>query len=165
MGMRFAAPSPNADAQRSAGQTVDAISREAIQMKLTYVVIASSALLSLGAFAEGTKATAEKQPQASAATQPQAHSSAVIKQAQERLTAAGHDAGPADGAMSAKTIQALKDFQKSKRIEATGQLDQRTLAALGVSAAGVGGTSSPAPAAGVGSSSQKAPHERSPKPY
>jgi peptidoglycan hydrolase-like protein with peptidoglycan-binding domain len=134
-------------------------------MKLTHIVIASSAFLSLGAFAEGTKATADKQAQAGAATQPQAHSSAVIKQAQDRLRTAGHDTGPADGTMSAKTVQALKDFQKSKGFETTGQLDQRTLAALGVSAAGVGGTSSPAPAAGVGSSSEKAPRERSPKPY
>jgi len=122
-------------------------------MKPSHILIAASAFVSMSALAEGNRAAAEKQAQSSPAAQAQASSSsAVIKQAQQKLTAAGHDAGPADGTMSVKTVQALKDFQKAKGIEATGQLDQRTLAALGVRPAAVGATPGSGPEAKVGSS-------------
>lgn len=121
-------------------------------MRLRHIVIAATAFVSLSALAEGNRAAPDKQAQAgtSASVQSQANSS-VIKQAQQKLSAAGHDAGPADGLLGAKTQQALKDFQQAKGIDATGQLDQRTLTALGVSA-GVGATPSSAPEASVGSS-------------
>jgi peptidoglycan hydrolase-like protein with peptidoglycan-binding domain len=121
-------------------------------MRLRHIFIAATAFVSMGALAEGNRASTDKQAQASPAAQSQATSSAVIKQAQQKLSAAGHDAGPADGTMSAKTVQALKDFQKAKGIDTTGQLDQRTLAALGVRSTGVGATSGAAPEARVGSS-------------
>jgi peptidoglycan hydrolase-like protein with peptidoglycan-binding domain len=59
-----------------------------------------------------------------------------VKQAQEKLSAAGHDAGAADGKMGPKTQAALKEFQQSKGLQASGQLDQKTVAALGVSSSG-----------------------------
>jgi peptidoglycan hydrolase-like protein with peptidoglycan-binding domain len=59
-----------------------------------------------------------------------------VKQAQEKLSAAGHDAGTADGKMGPKTQAALKEFQQSKGLQASGQLDQKTVAALGVSSGG-----------------------------
>ena len=59
-----------------------------------------------------------------------------MKQAQQKLSAAGHDAGPADGIMGPKTQAALKEYQQSKNLQASGQLDQKTLAALGVSGGG-----------------------------
>jgi peptidoglycan hydrolase-like protein with peptidoglycan-binding domain len=74
----------------------------------------------------------------------------VVKQAQEKLSASGHDAGPADGKLGPKTQAALKEFQQSKGLQASGQLDQKTVAALGVSA---GGSSSAS--ASTGSTSDK----------
>ena len=124
-------------------------------MRLRHILIAATAFASLGALAEGNKATLDKQAQAGASASVQSHAnSAVIKQAQQKLSAAGHDAGPADGVLGAKTQQALKDFQKAKGIEATGQLDQRTLAALGVSGA-TGATPGSAPEASVGAPAQQ----------
>lgn len=121
-------------------------------MKLSHVLITGTAFLSFGAFAEGNRATPDKQAQAGASAPAPAHASTVvIKQVQQKLSAAGHDAGPTDGIMSAKMLQALKDFQKAKGIEATGQINQRTLVALGVKS-GVGATPSSAPEASVGSS-------------
>jgi murein L,D-transpeptidase YcbB/YkuD len=54
----------------------------------------------------------------------------VVKQAQEKLGAAGHDAGQPDGQLGPKTQAAVKEFQESKGLQASGQLDQQTLAAL-----------------------------------
>jgi len=127
-------------------------------MRLHHIVIATAACLSLNAFAQSEKSSVEQRAPSSAATQSQATSSGVIRQAQEKLKAAGHDAGPADGIMSVKTQQALKDYQKAKGMEQTGLLDQRTLAALGVTASGVGATGT-APEASVGSSSRSEPRE------
>ena len=133
-------------------------------MKLSHIVIAGTAFLSFGALAEGNKATQDRRAQTSTSEtmqgQGQAHASAsVIKQAQQKLSAAGHDAGPADGIMGAKTTQALKDFQQAKGFEATGQLDQRTLAELGLTTAGVGATSRSGSQGSVGASTQTGPSE------
>lgn len=57
----------------------------------------------------------------------------TIKQVQQALSSQGYDAGPADGKIGSKTKSALKKFQKSQGMQASGKLDQQTLAALGVS--------------------------------
>lgn len=72
-------------------------------------------------------------------------SSAVIRQAQEKLSAQGYIAGSADGVWGPKTRAALEKFQKTKDITPTGVLDPQTLAALGINgqqtaAANTGGT-------------------------
>ena len=69
----------------------------------------------------------------------------TIKQAQEKLSSKGHDVS-ADGVLGPKTQAAVKEFQQKEGIQASGQLDQETLAALGVneSSAGAGSTSTPA---------------------
>ena len=54
----------------------------------------------------------------------------TIRQAQEKLSSMGHDAGPVDGIMGPKTQAAVKEFQESKGLNASGQLDSQTLAAL-----------------------------------
>jgi peptidoglycan hydrolase-like protein with peptidoglycan-binding domain len=66
----------------------------------------------------------------------------TVKQVQQALSDKGFNAGPADGKWGSKTQSALKKFQKSEGMQASGQLDQQTLASLGVSgsAAGGGGT-------------------------
>jgi peptidoglycan hydrolase-like protein with peptidoglycan-binding domain len=58
--------------------------------------------------------------------------SGLIKQVQEKLRELGFDAGPPNGDFGAKTQAALAQFQISKTIPASGQLDDQTLAELGV---------------------------------
>lgn len=64
-----------------------------------------------------------------------------IKQVQEALKSQGHDPGPVDGVMGPNTRQALRSFQKSKNLQATGQLDSATASALGVSTSGMSSSS------------------------
>jgi hypothetical protein len=54
----------------------------------------------------------------------------TIQSAQERLLALGYQPGAADGAMGARAIAALKEFQTDHNLPVTGQLDQKTLDAL-----------------------------------
>lgn len=87
----------------------------------------------------------------------------LVKQAQEKLSAAGHDAGPSDGVMGPKTQAALKEFQQAKGIEASGQLDQETVAALELNESGAStGSSSSAGASSPSSSSSGASSSDSP---
>jgi hypothetical protein len=55
-----------------------------------------------------------------------------IRQAQERLQAAGFAPGPADGTLGSKTREALRQYQRAKGLRATGALDAATQKALGV---------------------------------
>ena len=55
-----------------------------------------------------------------------------ISKVQEELHALGFDAGPVNGDLNAKTQAALAQFQLSRTIPAGGQLDDQTLAELGV---------------------------------
>jgi peptidoglycan hydrolase-like protein with peptidoglycan-binding domain len=81
------------------------------------------------ALAGGNQQSSRMEPPAgqSSATQ---HSSAVIKQVQEKLNTAGYDPGPVDGMFGPRTEQALTAFQGAEGLEASGQLDSQTLAAL-----------------------------------
>ena len=54
-----------------------------------------------------------------------------VKSAQQALKARGLNPG-IDGRMDEKTQQALRDFQKANNLPATGVLDQKTAAKLGV---------------------------------
>jgi peptidoglycan hydrolase-like protein with peptidoglycan-binding domain len=129
-------------------------------MKLKQLAIAGTAALSLGALTTAAHAGGDKQAQrgvdqsqaqfGSQQGQMQAqagHSSDVVKQVQQKLSAEGHNVGPADGILGPQTKEGIKAFQQSKGLQATGQLDQRTLAALGIEGgsamggtAGIGGT-------------------------
>jgi peptidoglycan hydrolase-like protein with peptidoglycan-binding domain len=62
---------------------------------------------------------------------PDAYSGFVSK-VQEKLRELGFDAGPVNGDFGAKTQAALAQFQLSRTIPASGQLDNTTLAELGV---------------------------------
>ncbi len=63
----------------------------------------------------------------------------TVRQVQQALSAQGFDPGPADGKWKTKTESALMLFQEAQGMQATGQLDQQTLASLGVSGAAAGG--------------------------
>jgi peptidoglycan hydrolase-like protein with peptidoglycan-binding domain len=58
--------------------------------------------------------------------------SGFIGRVQEKLLALGFDAGPVNGDFGEKTQAALAQFQLSRTIPASGQLDDQTLAELGV---------------------------------
>lgn len=75
-----------------------------------------------------------------------------IMQAQQALDGKGFDAGKADGIMGPQTRRALGRFQQDQKLPRSGHLDNRTLAALGMSqeqpssgTTGQKGSTSPAP--------------------
>ena len=74
--------------------------------------------------------------------------SELIINAQQRLNALGFDAGPPNGDFGAKTQAALAQFQLSRAIPASGQLDDRTLGELGLERP---------PTASAGASAEAAP--------
>jgi peptidoglycan hydrolase-like protein with peptidoglycan-binding domain len=57
----------------------------------------------------------------------------LVQEVQKKLHQQGFDAGPVNGDLSGKTQAALAQFQLSRGVPASGQLDDQTLAALGVS--------------------------------
>lgn len=72
-------------------------------------------------------------------TQPSADAyTGFISQVQEKLREFGFDAGPVNGDFGGKTQAALAQFQLSRTIPASGQLDDLTLQELGVETAGRG---------------------------
>ena len=100
--------------------------------KLSYLLLASATAVSFSAVAGGNHSK-QSQGQSDQTQAQSSQSPDTVKQAQEKLSAAGMDAGPADGKAGPKTEAAVKEFQQSKGIQASGKLDQKTLAALGVS--------------------------------
>jgi photosystem II stability/assembly factor-like uncharacterized protein len=57
----------------------------------------------------------------------------VVRRAQEALERAGYEIGAADGQLGTRTVAAIKRFQSDRYLPPTGQLDDATIAALGVS--------------------------------
>ena len=102
-------------------------------MKMRYVVaVSSAALVSFGALAGG-----EQQSSAGTGTR-----SATVQQAQGRLLSEGFDPGAVDGTLGQQTQQGLLDFQQSRGLEPTGQLDRQTIAALGLDSDAAGAEAS-----------------------
>jgi peptidoglycan hydrolase-like protein with peptidoglycan-binding domain len=66
------------------------------------------------------------------AINPEQLSSKDVRQIQTALKKEGFDTGKADGKWGSETQAAVKKFQQQKNLQATGQLDQETLSALGV---------------------------------
>jgi len=61
-------------------------------------------------------------------------SSQQIRKIQQELNKEGFDAGQVDGKWNSETQSALRNFQESKGLRATGELDQRTIKELGLDA-------------------------------
>src|SRR5262245_58191062 len=59
---------------------------------------------------------------------------ADVERAQKALRQVGHDPGPIDGVMGAKTAGAVRAYQKAHGLSETGQLDEATVAKLGEAA-------------------------------
>lgn len=56
----------------------------------------------------------------------------TVRQLQEQLQNQGYQVGQIDGVMGPRTQQALTSFQRDQNLQATGQPDQQTMAALGI---------------------------------
>jgi hypothetical protein len=56
----------------------------------------------------------------------------LLRQVQERLKAVGVNPGPIDGTLGPQTRAALRWYQNTKGLPMTGEIDERTLDALGV---------------------------------
>jgi sporulation protein YlmC with PRC-barrel domain len=61
-------------------------------------------------------------------------SSGQIRKIQQELNKEGFDAGQVNGQWSSETQTALRNFQESKGLRATGELDKRTISELGLDA-------------------------------
>ena len=114
-------------------------------MKASHFLIGGAAVLSLS-----TAAFAE----------PSSQSADTVRQVQLQLNAVGYDVGIADGIMGPRTAHGLRMYQQVHGMAATGQIDGRTMAELGLSTSGnpsassaVGRSSSPSGSAfGAGGS-------------
>jgi len=65
---------------------------------------------------------------------PQSMSRGEVKQVQQALDKDGFKAGPTDGRWGHETASAVKQFQHSKQLQPTGQLNGQTVADLGLDA-------------------------------
>ena len=63
---------------------------------------------------------------------PQDLSRGKIRRVQQALDKDGFNPGPTDGRWGPRTENAIKQFQQSKQIQSNGQLDQQTVADLGL---------------------------------
>jgi peptidoglycan hydrolase-like protein with peptidoglycan-binding domain len=93
------------------------------------LLLASSGVLAAGPFTALHPEEAYPDPDARMQSHPYA---GLVSRMQEKLHALGFDAGPANGDFGAKTQTALAQFQLSRAIPASGQLDDQTLAELGL---------------------------------
>lgn len=101
-------------------------------MKAKPIFIAVAAIFSASAIAGGGQHSSSQGASQEIQAQAQGQNQELVKQAQEKLSAAGHDAGAPDGKAGPKTQAALKEFQQSRGLQASGQLDSQTLAALDI---------------------------------
>jgi peptidoglycan hydrolase-like protein with peptidoglycan-binding domain len=88
-----------------------------------------------------------------------------IRAAQEQLKEAGFDPGPIDGQWGQKTAQAIREYQKSNGLPATGRLDEPTKELLMVERSEPSPSRmEPSPSFGTGSRSpgESMPGSRSP---
>jgi photosystem II stability/assembly factor-like uncharacterized protein len=78
-------------------------------------------------------ATPATPPQRPAAPKP---SGDIVLRAQQALERAGYEIGTPDGQMGPRTVAALKRLQADRYLAVSGQLDEATLAALGIDSSG-----------------------------
>jgi peptidoglycan hydrolase-like protein with peptidoglycan-binding domain len=55
---------------------------------------------------------------------------AQVRQVQQELNDMGYHAGSVDGVLGPRTESALRQFQRARNLDATGNIDSKTLAAL-----------------------------------
>jgi peptidoglycan hydrolase-like protein with peptidoglycan-binding domain len=89
--------------------------------------------------AQGTQQNAnqaaQNQPKESQTIAPDRLSRSQVRQVQLALERNGFQVGRRDGRWGPETTNALKQFQQSKSVQANGELDQQTIADLGLNGA------------------------------
>jgi peptidoglycan hydrolase-like protein with peptidoglycan-binding domain len=83
-----------------------------------------------------TNQTQQNEQQAQGSQASQNLSRREIRQAQQALNKDGFKVGRADGRLGPETENAIKQFQQSKQMQPSGQLDQQTMADLGLDTSG-----------------------------
>ncbi|MGH7796445.1 MAG: peptidoglycan-binding domain-containing protein [Candidatus Binatia bacterium] len=78
------------------------------------------------------QAVSSRQASGQAISSGQANQPDQIRQAQMALNKRGFNAGPQDGVWGPETESAIREFQKSRGLEVTGRLNDRTMKELGV---------------------------------
>lgn len=110
-------------------------------IRLPMVVLTATLLSTSGAFAAGQQSgqdqsygqkSGQQAQSGSMGMSSQKLSSDQVRQVQEELAERGHQID-VDGIWGPKTQQALRDFQKEQGMQETGQLNQQTASALGLS--------------------------------
>lgn len=81
-----------------------------------------------------SQATEQEQMQSQAMTTA---SASVVRRVQQRLHDQGYNAGPVDGKWGPNTQQALRQYQQTQGLNATGNIDTQTLSSLGFSRADI----------------------------
>ncbi|HUG77657.1 MAG TPA: peptidoglycan-binding domain-containing protein [Burkholderiales bacterium] len=76
--------------------------------------------------------TGESRQASGQRAEPVAASASLVRQVQQALDARGIDGGPVDGVWGEQTEQGVRQFQQAQGLEVTGNLDARTLGALGI---------------------------------
>jgi peptidoglycan hydrolase-like protein with peptidoglycan-binding domain len=79
--------------------------------------------------------SAQNQSMGSQPMSPDGLSRSEVRQVQQALDKDGFQVGRVDGRWGPETSNALKQFQESKKIQSSGQLDQQTLSKLGLNGA------------------------------
>ncbi len=119
-------------------------------MKLRYFLVAGAACVSLSAFAwdqQGNKQSSDQQMQNSQQqnqdrTAQMSHTQdQAVRDAQQQLASQGYDPGPADGKLGPKTQEQIRKFQQDHNLQASGQLDDQTMAALSGQSSSIGSSS------------------------
>jgi hypothetical protein len=108
------------------------------------LIVAPALTVGGGAFTSLHPEEAYPDPQVPADFDPYA---GLVSEVQARLRALGFDAGPINGDFGSKTQAALAQFQLANGVAVSGQLDDATLAELGVEreSAAAGASSEPEP--------------------
>ena len=109
-------------------------------MTLKHIVAAVAAISATGALAAGDPSHQRPSSQSSSGSSSTAQAQAsgqlqspeVVKQVQQQLNQKGYEVGSADGQAGPRTQAGVKKFQESQKLNATGRIDQQTLAALGI---------------------------------
>src|SRR6476469_3208797 len=100
-------------------------------MKRNHILIAALGLASAGAFAAANDTSANATTSSSQSyTASVPNDNSQVSQIQQALNAQGYSVGAVDGQMGPKTKAALKQFQQAKGLQASGKLDQQTVAML-----------------------------------
>lgn len=98
------------------------------------VLAVSPALAQQGGGQQGSQTLKQDQAQGEGA-EPTVGPS-TVRQVQQALNQKGYDPGNVDGRWGEETSSAVRNFQQAQGLEPTGELNMRTLSALGINVGG-----------------------------